>query len=82
MSAVKFCLLCQQKVPLYKCSVCGLTGHVDVKNKTVTLHPPPLDPKKFKKQMQTTVSYPSHFDCELAKPINLINLDKLVKVNT
>jgi len=77
---MSFCPLCTQKVPLYKCPKCGLTGHIDVETKTVTLHMPTLDMKNIKPGKQAAFSVPSHFDCEFAKRIDQIDLDKLVKV--
>lgn len=74
------CQLCQEKKPLYKCPVCGLAGHVDIETKTVVLHAQPLDPKLFRKGMQITVSFPSHFGCEFSKAIDKIDLKKLVQV--
>jgi Cu/Ag efflux protein CusF len=74
------CPLCKQKVPLYKCPKCGLTGHVDLEAKTVTLHMSPIDAKNLKPRMQAAFSVPSHVDCEFAKRIDQIDLDKLEKV--
>lgn len=76
------CQLCQKKVPLYKCSVCKTTAHVDKKSGLLVLHlPAPTFPKNIKpRTAPLSFHFPSHVDCELAKPINQINLDKLVKV--
>jgi hypothetical protein len=77
-----YCPLCKQGVSLYKCPKCGLTGHVDVEAKTVTLHMQILDTTKKVKPRgpPSAFSVPSHADCEFAKPINQISLDKLEKV--
>jgi len=74
------CALCKKKAPLYRCPVCGASGHVDVEAKTVTLHAPPLDPKILRKHLPVSVCFPSHFDCELAKPVTEINMKKLILV--
>lgn len=74
------CPLCTRKTPLYKCPVCGASAHINLETKTVTIHAPTLDPKLLRKNVPISMCVPSHFDCELAKPISVINLDKLVKV--
>jgi hypothetical protein len=74
------CPLCKQNVPLYKCLKCGLTGHIDLEAKTVTLHMQPLDIKNLKPGRQAAFSVPSHFDCEFAKRIDQIDTSKLVQV--
>lgn len=78
------CPLCG-KEPLYECPSCHARGHIDFKTKTITVHAQPFqlkpsDIKAGKPPMSFCV--PSHFDCELARPINEIRLDKLVKVET
>ena len=78
---MKYCPQCTQKAPLYRCPKCGLTGHVDVEGKTVTIHPPAIDTKLLKKGKQVTMCYPNHFDCEFAKPVNQIDTSKLEKVS-
>lgn len=74
------CPLCVKNVPLYKCPVCGITGHVDVEHNTVTLHIPPFDKAFFRKDFRVAVTYPSHLDCELAKPADKIDVKKLIRV--
>ena len=77
------CPLCLKGVPLYRCPVCGASAHINFKTKTLTVHAQPLqlkptDIKAGKPAMSFCV--PSHFDCELAKPITEIDLKKLILV--
>jgi len=78
---MQHCPLCRKGVQSYKCPVCGATAHVDMKTKTLTLHVPPtlIDPKNLRPNTRISACFPSHFDCELAKPITMIDLSKLVK---
>lgn len=52
----------------YKCPICDVTAEIDVKNKKVTIF---LNP-----QIQ---HFPNHA-CELAKAVNVIDLNKLEKL--
>lgn len=74
------CVMCKQNKPLYKCPVCWATGHVDLKTKTLVLHAPALDPKILVKGKPVAMAFPSHFDCEFAKPITQIDLNNLIRV--
>lgn len=77
---MSYCKHCTKKEPLYKCSTCGATAHVDKKKKLLVIHVPPLQPKKLKPGATVSTCFPSHFDCELGKSITEIDLKKLVKV--
>jgi len=76
------CTLCKQKAPLYKCPVCKTTAHVDKTTGQVVIHlPSPKIPKDIKaRTLPLSLKFPSHPDCELAKPVNMIDLTKLEKV--
>jgi len=76
------CAQCKKGKTLYKCPVCGATAHIDKPKKLLVIHLPPIKPPKAGIERKPPVSFcfPSHFDCELAKPINLIDLEKLEKV--
>ena len=79
------CPLCLKGVPLYRCPICGASAHFDLKTKTLTVHAPPLQLKPTDiKAGRAPMSFcvPSHFDCELGKPLTEINIQKLVKVET
>lgn len=78
------CELCKKKIPLYRCPVCKATAHVDVKARLLVLHlPAPAIPKNSKPRTPPlSFHFPSHPDCELAKPVDQIDLQKLVKVET
>lgn len=66
----------------YRCPVCKVEAEIDKKKKEVVLHLPPLEMPKSIERFHGTISacFPSHFDCELFKPVNEIDLKKLVKV--
>lgn len=73
------CPQCKKGETLYRCPICGVTGHVDKKKKEVVIHFP--TPKKFTPSTKPiTISFPSHFDCPLAQPVDKIDLSKLEKV--
>jgi len=76
------CEHCKKKVPLYQCPVCKATAHVDKKAGSLVLHlPSPTMPKNIKpRATPLSFHFPSHPDCEFAKTINQIDLNKLVKV--
>jgi len=78
------CELCKKKIPLYKCPVCKATAHIDQKNGVLVLHlPAPVIPKNVKPRTPpVSFHFPSHIDCELGKPVDKIDLQKLVKVET
>lgn len=67
---------------LYECSVCGATAYIDKKTKQLLIRFPPLELPKtivpFK--VPIAISLPYHDDCELSKPVDQIDLEKLVKV--
>lgn len=75
------CPLCDKGDPLYKCPKCGVTAHINKKTKGIVIHLPefkPSKPEPFKPAV--THTFPTHFDCPLALPVDRIDLDKLVKV--
>ena len=75
------CPRCKKGEPLYKCPTCGATAHIDKKKREIVVHIPPFKPPRpepFKAPV--TMTFPSHFDCELAKPVDQIDLKKLEKV--
>lgn len=76
------CAHCEKGEPLYKCPTCGATAHIDKKKKLLVIHVPPIKlPKTFKPHSgPLSFCFPSHFDCELGKPVNEIDLKKLEKV--
>lgn len=77
------CQHCKKGEPLYKCPTCGATAHINKENKEVTIHIQPFTPQKptpFKPR--PTYTFPSHFGCELAKPIDKIDIKKLILVET
>ena len=76
------CSHCKKGEPLYKCPTCGAMGHIDKKKKEVMIHPPPSKlPTKFDPyRPPSSFCFPSHFDCELGKPVDQIDLKKLLKV--
>lgn len=76
------CPHCDKGEPLYKCPSCGAMAHINMEKKELVIHAPQLlKPKDLKPGPRpVSVCFPSHFDCELAKPITDIDLKKLVKV--
>lgn len=77
------CPHCTKGEPVYKCPTCGATAHINKETKEVVVHIPRFNPPKpvpFKPGL--TYTFPSHFDCELSKPITDIDLKKLEKVET
>jgi len=75
------CPHCTKGEPLYRCRTCGATAHINKEKKELVIHVPPLKlSKQFHPRTTISVSFPSHFDCELAKPINKIDIKKLILV--
>jgi len=73
------CPRCKKGETLYRCPTCGVTGHVDKKKKEVIIHFPM--PETFTMSLTPiTLSFPRHFDCPLAQPVDTIDLSKLEKV--
>ena len=61
-----------------QCPICKAEAEIDENRKAIVIHLPPLNlPKTF---APFSTCFPSHADCELAKPVDKINLDKLVKL--
>lgn len=78
------CPLCG-KEPLYECPTCHARAHINTKTKTLTVHAPPfqLKPGDIKAgRAPMSFCVPSHFDCELAKPLDKIDIKKLIPVET
>jgi len=78
------CSLCG-KEPLYECPLCHARAHINLKTKMLTVHASPIqiqpsDIKANRPPMSFCV--PSHFDCELAKPIDKIDIKQLILVET
>lgn len=74
------CLKCG-KEPLYRCPTCGTTAHINKKTKEIVIHlPTPNIPKPKPFKLGPTFTFPSHFGCELAKPITEIDIKKLILV--
>lgn len=67
---------------LYKCRTCGTKAHINKKQKRIIIyHTLPQAPKSINLfKTPKTVHFPLHLDCELGKPIDKINLDKLIRV--
>lgn len=76
------CAGCLKNEPLYKCPTCATTAHINLKTKEIVIHLAPMAmPKSFERfGAPISMCFPSHFNCELAKPIADINLAKLVRV--
>lgn len=76
------CKLCKKGAALYKCPKCGVTAHINKKKKEIVIHIPPIKLPKTITPFSAPISFcfPSHFDCELFKPIDQIDLKKLAKV--
>lgn len=76
------CEPCRRGEPLYECPICKARAHIDKKNKVTIVHIPQWkQPKQIKPfSGPVTRNYPSHFNCELAKPVMEIDLKKLVLV--
>jgi hypothetical protein len=66
---------------LYKCPTCGAVAHIDKEHKQITMRlSMPNLPKPKPVMAPISIAFPNHPDCELAKSINDIDLNKLVKV--
>lgn len=66
----------------YKCLVCGTVADIDKENKTMIREAPAIKhPKPGKDHRLYAFTFPSHPDCELAKPIDEIRLEALKEVD-
>lgn len=65
-----------------QCPICKAEAEIDEKRKAIVIYLPPLKlPRTFAPLTPPVcICFPSHADCELAKPVDQIDLKKLVKV--
>lgn len=65
-----------------RCPICKAEAEIDKEKKLLVIYvPPPKVPERSTLYTPPiTTCFPSHFDCELSKPIDQINIDKLVRV--
>lgn len=66
-----------------RCPICKAEAEIDENRKAIVIYLPPLNLPVTSAPFKPPVStcFPSHADCELAKPVDKINLDKLVKLS-
>jgi len=66
----------------YRCKKCGAVAEIDLENKKIIIEPETMVPPPLTAGVARQISFgfPSHPDCEFAKPINEINLKNLEPV--
>jgi len=64
----------------WRCPICKLEAEIDKKKKVMVIYFPLPGMPETPSILPVTVGFPKHVNCELAKPVHLINLKKLEKI--